>query len=157
AVGPDHLETANVCDSLAYNLEHRNDAAAARPYRERCSRIRLSVGGDVPGILGAYRALVANLDSQKLFVEAERGRNRALNYALAAGGPDDPETLGCYIDLGLHYSKFDRFHEEIRVFGYLVGQVRRVRGESHPHTATMLANLGDALSGVGQLERSLRL
>ncbi len=152
-LGPDHPDTAESLDNLAWLLKAQGEYAAARPLLERALAIRERTLG--PEHLETARSLdrLAKLLSyQGEYETACLLYLRALAVYERTLGPDHPETAASLDHLAGLLATQGEYEVARLLYERALVITERTLGLDHPRTARILHNLGLLLYKQGEYE-----
>jgi tetratricopeptide (TPR) repeat protein len=148
--GENHLETARVYSSLAYDFMP-NPVEAERYHRKALAVVRKVLGDDHPDTAACYAFLGKNLSTWGRYAEAEACDRRALAIRLRTLGEEHALTIQSCNNLAHALSVQGKVAEaEVAVRKALLLS-RKALGESHHGTGLAYNNLAGILEAQGRL------
>jgi tetratricopeptide (TPR) repeat protein len=138
--GPEHAETADALNDLAFLYSSMNDQAKALPLYQRALKIReKALGPDHPYTAISLNNLAEAYRESSDFAKAEPLYKRAIKIWENKLGSKHPNTLSGMSNLALLYQAENR---EGGTIICAVLKVREKRSPDNPQVADSLSNLG---------------
>jgi tetratricopeptide (TPR) repeat protein len=156
--GPDHPDTLNSRNNLAYAFESAGDLGQAIPLHEATlADYERVLGSDHPGTLnsrnnlaGAYQSAGDLQRALELHEATHADRERVL-------GTDHPDTLISRNNLAFAYRSAGDLQRALELHEATLADYERVLGTDHPSTLISRDNLANAYQSAGDLGRAIPL
>ena len=151
ALGPSHIEVANVLNRLALLHHGHGLYAQAQPLHERALAIReQALGPDHPDVAVSLNNLAILHDDQGRYTEAQPLHERALAIREEALGRDHPHVAESLNNLAnLHYEQ-GRYAESQPPYERALAIREKALGPDHPSVAVSLNNLANVYAQQGR-------
>ncbi|KAF5838935.1 hypothetical protein DUNSADRAFT_1951 [Dunaliella salina] len=148
-LGPDHEDTLDAMDSLAYYLRKEGSYAEAEALYRDLVKLRKQTLGQHEDTISALNGLSSCLEDQGNLSKAEElyggvvaGRRKVLV-------PDDANTMNAVRNLAIFYWNQDRFSEAEDPFRELLAWHQKASGAQHQDTLNTMDSLAFCLEVGG--------
>jgi tetratricopeptide (TPR) repeat protein len=150
-MGPEHTETAECYDNVAFNLDAQGRYGEAEPLSHKALEIRERVlGSDHPDTATSTNNVAYNMNAQGRYDEAEQLYRKALDIFAQVLGPDHAATATSTNNVAGILNAQGQFGEAEPLFRKALDIFERVLGPDHPKTATSINNLAFNLAAQGR-------
>lgn len=157
-LGPDHPDTAESLNNLAFFSGGQGDYAQAEQLLYRAVRIReQTLGEDHPLVAISLDNLAQMLMMQEKYAEAEPLHLRALRIREEIYGPEQLDTSYSLSNLALFYQRQGKYAQAEPLYVRALQIRERALGPTHPRVARSLTRLAELYQDEGQLERAAPL
>ncbi|MBP0451307.1 tetratricopeptide repeat protein [Kitasatospora sp. RG8] len=156
ALGPDHLHTIAVANSLGGDLRHLGHYAQARALDEQTLETALRVlGPDHPRTFMSMNNLAVSAFMTGDFRAALAGHQDVYRRQCAVLGEHNPYALLSGLNYARDLSGNGRFQEALELLEHVVRSYREIVGDDHDDTLRARRSLGIVLRRLGRYREAL--
>ena len=155
-LGPEHPETVNSLDWLAFVYYEMRDYPKALPLYQRALEIREKLGPEHLDTAISLNNLAFVYYSMRDYQKALPLLERALEIREKRQGPEHPDTAAALNDLADLYESMGNYQKALPLYQRALA-IREKLGPEHPDTATALNDLAGLYLSMGEYSKALPL
>ena len=142
ALGPEHLDLADVLNDFANLLSRKSDYAQAKRLHLRTLMIReKSLGAEHASVAASLNNLAIHYAEEGDYTQAELFDQRALSIREKRLGPEHPQVAASLNNLGVLYRDRADYAKAGALFRRALSILEKALGPDHPNVALLLYNL----------------